>query len=475
MLTELGNNIVQIEPSDWRWSASIVGLSKYFNYHKLDYTIEEDYIEFNEKFIDKKRYLKFAEYFFGDKMHHKIIENLLKSDVLTNEEIKLVNEKLSANSVMKKVMKKVKFNNNKDEILNLIGNNRFEIIKNTFKEGKSLYANFCNKGNLFDEKGNICRIVGYYVDRSRKLGTLSFGAEKEYVQNISTDTKYFDFVPFGFSKTKEAFFINNNFTIKQLIDSNKVDIMIDENISISNFLYKIKESSKFIDYDVEVIKKDRDNNYYETIFIRKSAIEIFKQISDVIYNSIKDDLKVKKVFGQVRKEFKNGKWINKRDLKDKKYWLKIEKIITNNILNGIKLDFIIEKLFVENLDEKATYNYKINSLININQLIYGRINMTKLQKEAYISALKVQKILSNKKNKIRSYEQRLITSLSLRDYDNVKKILLYLSAYTQIKMDFLIDVFENFDENKNLVYTFINTLGEKKSLSNNSNKGEEEK
>ena len=44
MLTELENGIVQIEPSDWRWGASIVGLSKYFDYHKLDYKIEDEYI-----------------------------------------------------------------------------------------------------------------------------------------------------------------------------------------------------------------------------------------------------------------------------------------------------------------------------------------------------------------------------------------------------------------------------------------------
>lgn len=98
--------------------------------------------------------------------------------------------------------------------------------------------------------------------------------------------------------------------------------------------------------------------------------------------------------------------------------------------------------------------------------------MTAKQKKAYASALEVQKALISKKNKIRSYEQRLISSISLRDYDKVKEILLHLSAYTQVKMDFLIDVFEDFEENKNLVYTFINTLGEKKSTTKNINEGD---
>ncbi len=39
--------------------------------------------------------------------------------------------------------------------------------------------------------------------------------------------------------------------------------------------------------------------------------------------------------------------------------------------------------------------------------------------------------------------------------------MLHLSAYTQVEMEFLIDVFADFEENKNLVYTFINALGEK--------------
>ena len=36
MLTELENGIVQIEPSDWRWGASIVGFIKYIEYHCLN-------------------------------------------------------------------------------------------------------------------------------------------------------------------------------------------------------------------------------------------------------------------------------------------------------------------------------------------------------------------------------------------------------------------------------------------------------
>ena len=276
MLENLGNGIVRIEASDWRWGASIVGLSKYFDYHQFKYIVKEEYIEFDQENITKEKYLQFVESFFKDKMHHKKVEDLLRNEKLTDQEIKLVNDKISVSpiAIMKKVMGKIKYDgDNKSKILNLISENRSEIIENTFREGKALYANFCNKGNLFEEEGKICRLNGYYVDKDKKMKALSFGANKKNF--ISQDSRYFDFIPFAFSKTRESFFINNNFTVKQLIGSNKSDISIDENVNVSSLLYKMKNSSKFIDYDVEVIKKDRDNDYYETIFIRKKAIEIF--------------------------------------------------------------------------------------------------------------------------------------------------------------------------------------------------------
>ncbi len=451
MLENLENGVVRIEASDWRWGASIVGLSKYFDHYQFKYIVKEEYIEFDQKNITKEKYLQFVESFFEDKMHHKKVEDLLRNEKLTDQEIKLVNDKISVSpiAIMKKLMGKIKYSeDNKSKILDLISESRNEIIENTFREGKALYANFCNKGNLFEEGGKICRLNGYYVDKDKKMKALSFGANKKNF--ISQDSRYFDFIPFAFSKTRESFFINNNFTVKQLIGSNKSDISIDENVNVSSLLYKMKNSSKFIDYDVEVIKKDRDNDYYETIFIRKKAIEIFKKIKDDTPESLKMSCNAKK------------------NDKEQDVWVNIEKIVTESILNGIKLDNLIENLF------KATNNHSflISRLININQLIYGGEGMTKNQEKARNSALEVQRALASKKNKIRSYEQRLISSISLRDYEKVKEVLLHLSAYTQVRMDFLMDIFDDFEENKNLVYTFINTLGEKKSTYNQKKEGD---
>lgn len=447
---------IRIEPSDWRWSASIVGLSKYFDFHNIEYKIEDEYLEFNKDEVNKEKYLKFVEWHFMDKMHHKVIEEFLEIEDPTDEQIKLVNEKLknkqnSSNTIIKKILGHFDYDgSNKREILELISEKRLEIIENTYINGKALYANFCNKGNFLEEKGSICRIIGYYVDKGRKIKALSFGRyENNFVYN---DSIYFDFIPFGFSKTREAFFINNNFTVDQLIKTNKVDLLVDEELNISNLLYRVKDSANYIDYDVEVIKKDRDKDYYETVYIRKTAIEIFKKLDDNILEIIKKSC--------------NGKKSDKaQDL-----WIDIEKIVNNSILNNLKLDDIIENL----IRAYNNHQYLLSHLIKVNQLIYGGgKEMTLKQKKAYDAAVAVKKALSGKSNKIRSYEQRLISSISLRDYEKVQEILLHLSAYTQVEMGFLIDIFKDFEGNKNLVYTFINTLGEKNKNLETKKEGED--
>lgn len=76
-------------------------------------------------------------------------------------------------------------------------------------------------------------------------------------------------------------------------------------------------------------------------------------------------------------------------------------------------------------------------------------------------AIKIKQKLSSKGNKLRAYEQKLVSAISLKDYDKVKEILIHLSSYTQLPIRCLIPLCEDFEKNKNLAYTFINSLGEK--------------
>ena len=459
MEERLGEDRVRLHPSDWRWSAAIVGIDKYFQYLKIegveyDYNADEDYIEFHTSSITDEQYLSFAETHFRESMHHKIVEDELQVSDPSEEKIKFINDKLSkntsSNTIMIRTFKGIKYDGqNANVIQEQIDEHRVELIKQTFKGGRALYFNFCNENNLLSDAGKSCRTRGYSVDMGKKGKSVSYMRDtKNFVYQ---DSPYFDFIPFAFSKTREAFFINNNFTINQLIQTNKDDILSDDKEikARSQLFLQTKESSNFIDYDVEVIKKAREKDYFETIFIRKQAIKLFATISEEVATVLSRPCNVK------------------RGEKSQDLWINIETIVTDSILNGLKLDDLIERLFKAH----NAHRFLISHLIRINQLIYtaGGDKMSEGQKRAYGAAQEVRKALKGKENKIRSYEQRLISSLTLKDYDRVQELLLHLSAFTQVRMDFLIDVFKDFETNKNLVYTFINVLGTK-----NATKGKDE-
>ena len=444
--TEAGR--VRLYPSDWRWSATTVGIEKYFQFLKReglddDCSVKDDYIEFDPSAITDERYLRFAETHFRDYMHHKIVEDKITDREPSEEQIKLVNDKLSkntsSNTIMVKTFKGIKFDGTNGEMIQkMINENRDELIKQTFKGGRALYYNFCNENNLLSGEGSSCRVRGYSVDMGKKGKSVSYMRDKSNF--IYQDSPYFDFIPFAFSQTREAFFINNNITIDQLIRTNKDGLSDGKELKARSKLFiKTKESSTFIDYDVEVIKKEREKDYFETIFVRKQAIKIFATLDEEIAKVLARPCNVK------------------RSEKSQDIWLNVETTVTDSILNNLKLDDLIERLF-------KAYNghsYLISRLIKINQLIYtqGEDNMSEQQKKAYAAAQEVKRALKGKENKIRSYEQRLISSLTLKDNERVQELLLHLSAFTQVRMDFLIDVFKDFEANKNLVYTFINTLG----------------
>ncbi|MGL5870305.1 type I CRISPR-associated protein Cas8a1/Csx8, partial [Clostridium chrysemydis] len=266
----------------------------------------------------------------------------------------------------------------------------------------------------------------YYIDMGKKGKSLGyFWDSSTYVY---TDDKVFDFIPFAFSKSYEAFFINNNYSIKDLSNSNS---LIESSENPRDTLFgEIKNSSEYIDFDVEVIIKDQSESFYKTLFIRKDTIEILRKIDN--YKAIK---------------------VVYRD-KDPKSPDYLEKNIIDFVLNKIKLDPIIEMLLKSN---KYNYSYNIKTLIEINKLIYGGDIMNQNMKGAFAAAKSVTKALEA--NKINSYKQKLISSITFKDYDRFCEILLQLSSYSGIVFNFAYDLFDDFEENKNLAYTFINALG----------------
>lgn len=453
MLSELENNIIQIEASDWRWSASIVGLMKYFEFHELDseVEVEDDYIQFNSNLVSDDKYLQFAENYFKENMHHKKVEEWIEVEEPSEEIIKMVNEKLSkntsSNTIMIKTFKNIKFDGrNKEQIQDIIKQNRQELILNTFKGGRALYYNFCNENNLLKDAGKSCRLRGYSVDMGKKGKSVSYMANQNTF--VYEDSKFFDFIPFAFSLTRESFFINNNYTIEQLIKSNGNNIFERESNIKSDLFFKVKESASYIDYDVEIICKDREKEYFETIFLRKPAIKRFEKINEKTLEAISRQTKLEKYRGNVQNVTVN-----------KDGYLKIQDIVVNSIINNIKLDDLIDVLLKE-----GNKNHLIFNLININ--IGGNMNQDikkSYQSKAIASAIaiKTKLLKENKKNKLRAYEQRFISAITLKDYDRVKELLLHISTTTQQPIPFANVLFEDFVENKDIAYTFINALGEK--------------
>lgn len=138
------DEMVCLEPFDWRYSAAIVGLQKYLEWlgtEEPELIITEDTLEYNRKYLNKSEFLKFAEYYFKDDMHHIEIENKLKEKNPTEDQINIVNEKMKANTILKNKFKKIKFDgHNQDEIQNIIDQNREEIISDIPLQDCLLYG-----------------------------------------------------------------------------------------------------------------------------------------------------------------------------------------------------------------------------------------------------------------------------------------------------------------------------------------------
>ena len=86
--------------------------------------------------------------------------------------------------------------------------------------------------------------------------------------------------------------------------------------------------------------------------------------------------------------------------------------------------------------------------------------MNQSMKNAYGCAKKVVEVFKARKseNKIDSYRQKLISSIVAKDYDRFCQILLQLSNYADVNFGFAYDLFEDFETNKNVAYTFVNAL-----------------
>ena len=459
------DEIVCLEPFDWRYSAAIVGLRKYLEWLGVDeepnLIITEDTLEYNKKYLDKEDFLKFAEYYFKDDMHHIEIENKLKEKNPTEDQINIVNEKMKANTILKNKFKKIKFDgHNQDEIQNIIDQNREEIICETFRNKNNLYKNYCNPNQLFKDKQECCRLNGYYIDMPKKGKSISYAFDKSnYVGN---DIPEFDFIPFAFSGCREKFFINDNVDLNRLQKTNNqwtrtVKSQMEEakqkNERVNTkriFIDCLIEAKDFLQSDIEIIVKKPERAYFETLYLRKESLEILKNMKSY-YKAFCFSIKI-----------------------SDDYWINILNEVFDAVVNFTLLDDLINKLLKDS--REGGNSYVISKLLKVNvEIKKGDEKMKNTMKAAFACAKQiVDKKDGNKPRvsdtKLKSYCTKLINAIILDDYDQFQKILINLSNYAEVPCGFAYDLFEDFEGNKEIAYTFVNSLNRYK---NNNQEGKD--
>ena len=459
------DEMVCLEPFDWRYSAAIVGLRKYLEWLGVDeepnLIITEDTLEYNKKYLDKEDFLKFAEYYFKDDMHHIEIENKLKEKNPTEDQINIVNEKMKANTILKNKFKKIKFDgHNQDEIQNIIDQNREEIICETFRNKNNLYKNYCNPNQLFKDKQECCRLNGYYIDMPTQGKSISYAFDKSnYVGN---DIPEFDFIPFAFSGCREKFFINDNVDLNRLQKTNNqwtrtVKSQMEEakqkNERVNTkriFIDCLIEVKDFLQSDIEIIVKKPERAYFETLYLRKESLEILKNMKSY-YKAFCFSIKI-----------------------SDDYWINILNEVFDAVVNFTLLDNLINKLLKDSREEGNSY--VISKLLKVNvEIKKGDEKMKNTMKAAFACAKQiVDKKDGNKPRvsdtKLKSYCTKLINAIILDDYDQFQKILINLSNYAEVPCGFAYDLFEDFEGNKEIAYTFVNSLNRYK---NNNQEGKD--
>lgn len=442
-----------LEAYDWRYSAAIVGLYRYLNHFELPFNKDEimsrkelDCLRYNRADITEERYLQFAEEFYDEEFQHKKAERMLAQDNFEEDTIKEINALLTANTILKKFFSKEKFDGtNKEKILQIINENRAEIIRETFRNKTNMYRNYCNTNLLFSEGQTVCRVNGYYVDWGKKGKSASYGFDTN--RFLGRDIMEFDFIPFAFTENVDGYFINYSTSILDLVRSNEMMEMALERaksdakdagkrISIKQVLFEeLIYASDYFNYDVELIMKQRNHDYFETLFLRKASISIFKSMKT---------WPSKRVFQQ---SFK---------VTDDYYRFALQEVM-DAIINLTALDDLIQ--YVLKQQEKApNYGALLTSLISVNTKIYRTLYGGEKMNKKAIKECARKIALNVEENKLSAYRTKLTSSLVFRDYSRVCEILLQLSNYAKVSLDSMLNVFEDCEKNKNSVYLFVACL-----------------
>ena len=461
-------------PTEWRYSAAIVGLIRFFDFieqtegKKLyTYTNNEDkdryavysdicgYIQgilYNSTDLTEERYLLFCENWYDREFQHRNVEALLTHiKKFSQDNINDINSYLngtSSNTVMKKIFKGIKFDEtNTGTILNLIDEHRLEIIKETFRYKTTMYRNFANTNKLMSDTNPHCRLLSYDLDEGRKSKAASYYFDTSTF--IASDIYEFDFIPFAFTYTKIGFFVNSNTSIEALVKCNnqlKEKMDVEEQI-INNRVIRDGDQTKlikamlhsddFLNCDVEIICKDRDHESFDTMLIRKQALQRLKKIYDNY----------------------NLRYVHKYNYN---YWLNVEEELIRCCLNYTYLDKLLEQLLLlSRMDTESRMIQIIQPLVQINMEWKG-VNQTmqdtieRAKKVGYYIGKTIKE--KNGENKVKSYKNKLINATVSHDRERVLEIMLQLSGYTDGEISTIYDILDNPDNWSDIAISFTNAM-----------------
>ena len=461
-------------PTEWRYSAAIVGLIRFFDFieetegKKLyTYTNNEDkdryavysdicgYIQgilYNSTDLTEERYLLFCENWYDREFQHRNVEALLTHiQKFSQDNINDINSYLngtSSNTVMKKIFKGIKFDGtNTDTILNLIDEHRLEIIKETFRYKTTMYRNFANTNTLMSDTNPHCRLLSYDLDENRKSKAASYYFDTSTF--IASDIYEFDFIPFAFTYTKIGFFVNSNTSIEALVKCNnqlKEKMDVEEQI-INNRVIRDGDQTKlikamlhsddFLNCDVEIICKDREQESFDTMLIRKQALQRLKKIYDNY----------------------NLRYVHKYNYN---YWLNVEEELIRCCLNYTYLDKLLEQLLLlSRMDTESRTIQIIQPLVQINMEWKG-VNQTmqdtieRAKKVGYYIGKTIKE--KNGENKVKSYKNKLINATVSHDRERVLEIMLQLSGYTDGEISTIYDILDNPDNWSDIAISFTNAM-----------------
>lgn len=461
-------------PTEWRYSAAIVGLIRFFDFieetegKKLyTYTNNEDkdryavysdicgYIQgilYNSTDLTEERYLLFCENWYDREFQHRNVEALLTHiQKFSQDNINDINSYLngtSSNTVMKKIFKGIKFDGtNTATILNLIDEHRLEIIKETFRYKTTMYRNFANTNKLMSDTNPHCRLLSYDLDENRKSKAASYYFDTSTF--IASDIYEFDFIPFAFTYTKIGFFVNSNTSIEALVKCNnqlKEKMDVEEQI-INNRVIRDGDQTKlikamlhsddFLYCDVEIICKDREQESFDTMLIRKQALQRLKKIYDNY----------------------NLRYVHKYNYN---YWLNVEEELIRCCLNYTYLDKLLEQLLLlSRMDTESRTIQIIQPLVQINMEWKG-VNQTmqdtieRAKKVGYYIGKTIKE--KNGENKVKSYKNKLINATVSHDRERVLEIMLQLSGYTDGEISTIYDILDNPDNWSDIAISFTNAM-----------------